>query len=77
MRVRLRTDVLRTEADKQGDRTRQAIARRIGVTESTIGRLFSGDSEPTITTLLKLHHAYEIPLLHLINDDPEPEQVPA
>lgn len=79
MRVRLRTDLLTEAAREQEDLTLQAIANRIGVEESTITRLFNGESEPRLRTVLKLHDAYAVPVTELIRREPEPEaeQVPA
>ncbi|MFF4385549.1 helix-turn-helix domain-containing protein [Streptomyces sp. NPDC001552] len=73
MRVRLRTDVLKKRATAREDNTLQAIANRIGVEESTITRLFNGESEPRLATVLKLHDAYGVPVALLIRR----EEVPA
>lgn len=77
MRVRLRTDVLSDKAKELEDKTLQAIAKRIGVEESTITRLFNGESEPRLATVLKLHDAYGVPVAQLIRREIDPEQVPA
>ncbi|WP_327384989.1 helix-turn-helix domain-containing protein [Streptomyces sp. NBC_01207] len=76
MRLRLRTDELVEKAASKGDKDRKAIAVRIGVKPSTVCRLFSGESTPTLDTLMRLHDAYGVPLLMLVQRG-ESEQVPA
>ncbi|MCM1964915.1 helix-turn-helix domain-containing protein [Streptomyces sp. G1] len=71
MVIRLRTDKLEEQAALKGDRTQLAIAERIGVTESTIYRLFAGQATPRVATLVKFNEAYGVALHHLIRRETE------
>ena len=46
VRVRIRVDALDKIAIGQGLRTRYAIAKRLGVSQSTVGRVLDGEQLP-------------------------------
>jgi transcriptional regulator with XRE-family HTH domain len=45
-RVRIRVDALERIATEQGLRSRYAVAQRLGVSQSTVGRVLDGESLP-------------------------------
>lgn len=65
-RHRLRADAVRGKAREVGDSTDYAIARRVGLRQSTISRLLTGRTTPSVGTLLALRAAYGLPLDDLI-----------
>ncbi|MFC9604626.1 helix-turn-helix domain-containing protein [Streptomyces niveus] len=65
--IRLRTDILRACANKAGDETAGAIARKTGVRQSTVSRLLAGSTTPSLPTLIAMRAAYSISLDDLVN----------
>lgn len=61
-----RADVLARKAKDVGDTTHYAIALRTGVRESTISRLLSGQTVPTLSTLIAVADAYDMALDELV-----------
>jgi transcriptional regulator with XRE-family HTH domain len=57
---------LRDLREQQG-LTRDAVSARAGISRSTLSRLESGLSVPTIETLLKLANSFELPLPKLLS----------
>jgi transcriptional regulator with XRE-family HTH domain len=68
MAHRLNGPKVRKIARDHGDATGYAIARRIGVAESTISRALRGESSPGLNTLVSLASAYGIPIEDLLDD---------
>lgn len=66
MRHYLSADVVRAAATQLGDRTDYAIARRLGLRQSTVSRLMAGRTVPTVTTLVAVRDAYGITLDDLV-----------
>lgn len=66
----LRTAYLREKAGEAGDISDAEIARRAGVRQSTITRLLTGQTMPTIHTLWVLGTAYRVPMDELIAEVP-------
>lgn len=71
----LNTKNLREAAASLGDLTRYAIAKRAGVSQSTVSRLFNGECQPNAATQGRLIEAYQIPINELMTS--EDEQVAA
>ncbi|WP_381792825.1 helix-turn-helix domain-containing protein [Streptomyces niveus] len=65
--IRLRADILLERADKAGDETAGAIARKTGVRQSTVSRLLAGSTTPSLPTLVALSTAYSISLDDLVH----------
>ncbi|MBT2505112.1 helix-turn-helix transcriptional regulator [Streptomyces sp. ISL-98] len=69
---RLHIDKLKDAAARQGDTTRAAIFRRTGISESSVYRILSGESQPDLNSALRLAVAYGIAvedLMELANTD--------
>ncbi|WP_432001537.1 helix-turn-helix domain-containing protein [Streptomyces sioyaensis] len=64
--LRFHADVLTDKAGSMGDTTHLAIALRAGVRESTISRLLSGRTVPSLATLVALADAYNCSLDDLV-----------
>ncbi|WP_019548515.1 helix-turn-helix domain-containing protein [Streptomyces sulphureus] len=64
--ARFRVDVLTKRASAAGDITLYAIALRTGLRESTISRLMSGRTVPSLTTLVAVADAYGCSLDDLV-----------
>lgn len=56
--IRFRADVLTERAEAMGDSTLHLIATRTGLRESTISRLMTGRTTPTLLTLAAIASAY-------------------
>jgi transcriptional regulator with XRE-family HTH domain len=67
----LNTDNLREAAASLGDLTRYAIAKRTGVSQSTVHRLLNGECQPTAATQGRLIDAYQIPIDQLMTSADE------
>ncbi|MFC8463348.1 helix-turn-helix domain-containing protein [Streptomyces sp. NPDC057250] len=67
--ARLHTAIVKQRAREAGDSTTNAIARRAGVRESTLNRLFNGTTKPSLDTLVALRGAYAISLDDLVQLD--------
>ncbi|MCX4578150.1 helix-turn-helix transcriptional regulator [Streptomyces sp. NBC_01571] len=63
---RLRSGLLLETASAQGDRSCYAIAKRTGISESTLSRLRRGVAKPASETLLVLSQAYGLSIDDLI-----------
>ncbi|MEU0991080.1 helix-turn-helix transcriptional regulator [Streptomyces sp. NPDC005953] len=63
---RLRIEVLRSAAAAHGDITGYAMHRRTGIAESSIYRMLSGESQPDLTSALRLFSAYGVPVEELM-----------
>lgn len=57
---------LRRIAAEAGDRSRYAIAKRAGVSQQTVMRLFAGTTAPSLATLYRLAVAYGVPVADLL-----------
>ncbi|MDX2645083.1 helix-turn-helix transcriptional regulator [Streptomyces sp. PA03-1a] len=66
----LRTAFLREKAGEVGDNCDAHIAKRIGVRQSTVTRLLTGQTFPSVHTLWALGAAYEVPVSDLIAELP-------
>jgi transcriptional regulator with XRE-family HTH domain len=72
---RLQADRLRQAAAERGDHTSYAIAKRTGLSQTTIGRLRKGTAKPSSTSLLVLARTYGVPVEELVEsaaEAPEP-----
>ncbi|MFJ5890397.1 helix-turn-helix domain-containing protein [Streptomyces californicus] len=77
-RLRFKAAVLNEKAEAAGDLTMHDIAKRTGVRESTISRLLSGRTTPTLSTLGAVAAAYGTTLDELVDGViPSPAPVPA
>jgi DNA-binding phage protein len=63
---RLRIDTLRDIAAAAGDRTAYAIHRRTGIAESAAYRMMSGESQPDLISMLRIHYAYGVAIESLM-----------
>ena len=61
---------VREAAAQIGDTSGYSIARRTGLSESTISRLFSGEYQPRATTQDRFLNAYKIHIDELMTDHP-------
>lgn len=59
------------KARQAGDTTHAAIARRLDLRQSTVSRLLSGVTAPSLTTMLAIRAAYGISLDELVLEDGE------
>ncbi|MFI2301970.1 helix-turn-helix domain-containing protein [Actinacidiphila glaucinigra] len=66
----LRTSFLREKAEEVGDTCDAEIAKRIGVRQSTISRLLTGETFPSVRTLYVLGGAYNVAMDELIAEVP-------
>jgi transcriptional regulator with XRE-family HTH domain len=73
---RLRSERLREAAEAKGDTTSYAVAKRTGLAESTLSRMHTGKSKPSMESLLILARTYEVAVDELI-DASVTEAVPA
>lgn len=64
--LRLHAQYLSEKAEAAGDKTNIAIAVRTGVRESTISRLMTGRTTPSLATLAALAAAYDTTLDDLV-----------
>ncbi|MGP3684095.1 helix-turn-helix domain-containing protein [Streptomyces sp. IBSNAI002] len=55
---RLHLERLRDAAQRRGDTTQYAIAKRTGLTEGHVSKLLNHRSKPLVETLLVLKHTY-------------------
>lgn len=60
-RVRVRVDELDRIATAQGLRTRYALAKRLGVSQSTVGRVLDGDQAPSGQFIAATVHELGVP----------------
>lgn len=58
------------ELRKSRNLTRSQVAKRIGVSESTIGMYESGSRQPTLENLRKLAHLYKTTTDYLLDCEP-------
>ncbi|MFJ3545387.1 helix-turn-helix domain-containing protein [Streptomyces rubiginosohelvolus] len=65
--LRLKADLVSAKAQAAGDVTMHDIAVRIGVRESTVSRLLSGRTTPTLPTLARIALAYGTTLDDLVD----------
>jgi transcriptional regulator with XRE-family HTH domain len=75
--VRLDVATLKKQAEKAGDLTDYAIARRTGLQQSTISRLLTEETSPSLASLVRFRTAYRISLDDLVPDDAAAVGVPA
>jgi transcriptional regulator with XRE-family HTH domain len=61
VRVRVRVDELDRIATAQGLRSRYALAKRLGVNRSTVGRVLDGDRAPGQQFIAATIHELEVP----------------
>jgi transcriptional regulator with XRE-family HTH domain len=74
MAYRLRAEVLRKAAAAHGDPSVRRIIMRTGLPRSVVQRSLAGQTEPSMSTLLRLREVYGIPLDELVlEDDSEQE----
>lgn len=59
-------DVLRATATRHGDKDGAAISKRTGVSQSTLSRLFAGQTVPTLPTLVAIRAAYGLGLDEMV-----------
>lgn len=63
---RFRADRLATAAEKKGDCSSYAIAKRTGLSQTAVNRIRQGLSEPTVASLVALATPYDLALDDLI-----------
>jgi transcriptional regulator with XRE-family HTH domain len=63
---RFRADRLATAAEKKGDHSSYAIAKRTGLSQTAVNRIRQGLSEPTVASLVALATPYDLALDDLI-----------
>lgn len=63
---RLRSALLREAAKAKGDTSSYAIAKRAGLAESTLSRMHTGKSQPSMRSLLKLARTYGVEVAELV-----------
>ncbi|MGC4947802.1 helix-turn-helix domain-containing protein [Streptomyces sp. DT224] len=63
---RLDVDAVRRRAKRAGDLTDGAIARRVGVERTTISRLMSDRTAPSLRTVVLLGRAYSVTVEDLL-----------
>lgn len=75
-RVRLRVDELDHIARAQGLRSRYALAKRLGVSQSTVGRVLDGDQAPGEQFIAATIHALSVPFddVFVVTDGGDEEQ---
>lgn len=57
-------------AERHGDKTRAAIYRRTGITESSVYRILNGETQPDLNSAMRLAEAYDIDLRDVIKRVP-------
>lgn len=57
-------------AESRGDKTRAAIWRRTGITESSVYRILNGETQPDLNSAMRLAEAYDIDLRDYIKRVP-------
>ncbi|GAA1029718.1 MULTISPECIES: helix-turn-helix domain-containing protein [Amycolatopsis] len=81
VRVRIRVDALDKIATGQGLRTRYAIAKRLGVSQSTVGRVLDGEQLPgnpfIAATLTGLDVSFDAVFEVENSEQPTPDQAAA
>ncbi|MGX4687738.1 helix-turn-helix domain-containing protein [Streptomyces sp. JNUCC 63] len=63
---------LLAKARELGDHSVADMARRTGISTSTLHRLAAGTKQPSLATLWTLHDAYGVRLDTLVHDAPHP-----
>ncbi|WP_030798864.1 hypothetical protein [Streptomyces sp. NRRL S-337] len=63
---RLCIEKLRDAAATKGDKTAYAIHRRTGIAESAAYRMMSGESQPDLISMLRIHYAYGVAIESLM-----------
>lgn len=69
MHTRLDATALLRIAREHGDRSRYAIWRRTGLSRTTLTRLISGQTAPSMQTLNRLSATYNVPVSALLTSD--------
>ncbi|MGX4694476.1 helix-turn-helix domain-containing protein [Streptomyces sp. JNUCC 63] len=72
--LRLHMATLLAKARELGDESVADMARRTGISRSTLHRLAAGTKQPSLATLWTLHDAYGVRLDTLVYDDPHTPQ---
>lgn len=57
-------------AERHGDKTRAAIYRRTGITESSVYRILNGETQPDLNSAMRIAEAYDIDLRTVIKRVP-------
>ena len=57
---RLDTAKILEVAALHGDKTRAAIYRRTGITESSVYRILNGETQPDLNSAMRLAEAYDL-----------------
>ncbi|MEV6738603.1 helix-turn-helix transcriptional regulator [Streptomyces sp. NPDC051104] len=65
----LHAERLMKKAKEKGDGNAAAIARRLNTNRSTVARLISGETTPSIMSLLAMRREYGISLDDLVIED--------
>lgn len=74
---RLNVDRLREVADKHGDHSAYAIAKRTGVNVSSAYRIHSGETQPDLINALRIADAYDLDIRTLMDRVEDEEDEPA
>ncbi|MFD8912648.1 helix-turn-helix transcriptional regulator [Streptomyces sp. NPDC059575] len=74
--LRLHMTRLLDKAGEFGDASVADVARRTGISRSTLHRLAAGTKQPSLPTLWTLRGVYGVCLDTLVYDDPHPSQEP-
>lgn len=74
---RLNVARLREIAEKRGDRSTYAIAKRTGVNISSAYRIASGETQPDLISALRIAEAYDLDIRTLMDRIEEEEDEPA
>lgn len=67
---RLDTAKILEVAARHGDKTRAAIYRRTGITESSVYRILNGETQPDLNSAMRLAEAYDLDLRTVIKRVP-------
>lgn len=68
MSIRLDERKLRAIAAESGDLTGYAIARRTGLSETTLSRALNGKTSPQYQTLVRLARAYKVHVDEIVRE---------
>ncbi|MGW2511254.1 helix-turn-helix domain-containing protein [Streptomyces scopuliridis] len=59
-------------ARKNAGLSQQTVAERAGISLDNYGRIERGQASPTLDTLLGIADAIDVPLAHLVREEPRP-----